>query len=66
MHFGPRDVLVALSLDFDDHRTAADVEQAVTRIEQRIKAAHPEVTRVFVEAQARDAHRLGQAPLEVD
>jgi hypothetical protein len=34
-------VLVALSLDLDDTRTAADVEDAVTRIEQRIKAAHP-------------------------
>jgi cation diffusion facilitator family transporter len=60
MHFGPQDLLVALSLDFEDHRTAAEVEQAVTRIERRIKAAHPEVTRVFVEAQARDAHRLGK------
>jgi hypothetical protein len=45
MHFGPQDVLVALSLDFVDSRTAAEVEQAVTRIERRIKAAHPEVTR---------------------
>lgn len=64
MHFGPRDILVALSLDFEDTRTGAEVEHAVTRIERRIKAAHPEVTRVFVEAQARDAHRLGQARLE--
>jgi divalent metal cation (Fe/Co/Zn/Cd) transporter len=50
MHFGPRDVLVALSLDFEDRRSAGDVEAAVTRIERRIKAAHPEVSRVFVEA----------------
>ena len=53
MHFGPNDVLVALSLDFDDERTAAEVENAVLNIEQRIKAAHPEITRVFVEAQSR-------------
>jgi len=57
MHFGPRDVLVALSLDFDDTIPAGRVEGAVTRIERRIKAAHPEVTRVFVEAQSFDAHR---------
>jgi cation diffusion facilitator family transporter len=56
MHFGPQDVLVALSLDFQDQGTAADIESAVTRIERRIKAAHPEVTRVFVEAQDREAH----------
>ena len=57
MHFGPQDVLVALSLDFDDAILAGRVEGTVTSIERRIKAAHPEVTRVFVEAQSFDAHR---------
>ena len=66
MHFGPHDVLVALSLDFVDSRTAAEVELAVTRIERRIKAAHPEVSRIFVEAQDRDAYRLAHAPFEED
>jgi cation diffusion facilitator family transporter len=64
MHFGPRDVLVALSLDFEDRRSAADVEAAVTQIERRIKAAHPEVTRVFVEAQSLEAHRRNLALTE--
>jgi cation diffusion facilitator family transporter len=57
MHFGPQDVLVALSLDFEDTIPAGQVERAVTNIERRIKARHPEVTRVFVEAQSFDAHR---------
>lgn len=56
MHFGPSDVLVALSLDFDDRLGAADVENSVSEIEGRIRAAHPEVTRVFVEAQSFAAH----------
>jgi divalent metal cation (Fe/Co/Zn/Cd) transporter len=64
MHFGPEDVLVTLSLDFRDSGTAAEVEQAVTRIERRIKAAHPEVKRVFIEAQDRDSHSRSQPPLE--
>ena len=55
---------MALSLDFVDSGTAAEVEKAVTRVERRIKAAHPEVKRVFIEAQDRDAHRRGQPPLE--
>jgi divalent metal cation (Fe/Co/Zn/Cd) transporter len=59
MHFGPRDILVALSLDFESRLTAVEVEEAVSRIEKRIKAAHPEVTRVFVEAQSLEAHRRG-------
>lgn len=64
MHFGPQDVLVALSLDFEDRLSSSDVELAVTNIERRIKAAHPEVTRVFVEAQSLEAHRrnLASAP----
>ncbi|MCQ8279729.1 cation diffusion facilitator family transporter [Acetobacteraceae bacterium KSS8] len=61
MHFGPRDVLVALSLDFDDRQSAAAVERTVSRIERRIRDAHPEVRRVFVEAQDREAHRQLEA-----
>ena len=57
MHFGPQDVLVTLSLDFEDGLPAASVEEAVTQIERRIKDAYPEVTRVFVEAQSLEAHK---------
>jgi cation diffusion facilitator family transporter len=66
MHFGPNDVFVALSLEFRDSLSAADVETTVTRIERTIKAQHPAVTRVFVEAQSRTAgrrsHPLGLEP----
>lgn len=57
MHFGPNDVFVALSLDFDDALPASEVERTVTNIEREIKAAHPDVTRVFIEAQSFDADR---------
>jgi cation diffusion facilitator family transporter len=56
MHFGPCDVLVALSLEFDETISAAEIGEAVTSLEQRIKAAHPEVTRIFIEAQSFEAH----------
>jgi hypothetical protein len=52
-------VLAALSLDFDDRRSAGDVEAAVSRIEREIKATFPEVTRVFVEAKDRNASGPG-------
>ena len=64
MHFGPQDVLVALSLDFADGLSAVDVERTVSSIERQIKAAHPEVTRVFVEAQSFEAHRRSAAAAE--
>ena len=59
MHFGPSDVLLALSLDFEDEMSAGAVQDAVTRIEQGIQRAHPEMTRIFVEAQRTQAHRSG-------
>jgi divalent metal cation (Fe/Co/Zn/Cd) transporter len=64
MHFGPDDVLVLLSLDFADAVPAGDVEKTVSRIEHAVKAAHPEVTRVFVEAQSFEAHRRNAAAAE--
>jgi len=54
MHFGPEDVLAALSLDFDDAISAADIEAAVAEIEREIKTRFPEVKRVFVEAKSFD------------
>lgn len=62
MHFGPNDVLVVLSLDFDDALPGGEVERIVTRIEQKIKQAHPDVRQVFIEAQSFDADRRGGAP----
>jgi len=56
MHFGPREVLAALSLDFDDTISAAQIESAVARIERAIKAQFPEISRVFVEAKSFEDH----------
>ncbi len=56
MHFGPREVLAALSLDFDDTISAAQIESAVAQIERAIKAQFPEISRVFVEAKSFEDH----------
>jgi cation diffusion facilitator family transporter len=60
MHFSPQDILVALSLDFENGLTAFQVEETVTSIERNIKAAHKEVTRVFIEAQSFEGHFEGR------
>jgi cation diffusion facilitator family transporter len=57
IHFGPREVLVTLSLEFTDKLNATAVQDAVSNIERRIRTAHPEVSRVFVEAQSLLAHQ---------
>jgi divalent metal cation (Fe/Co/Zn/Cd) transporter len=53
MHMGPRDVLLNLSLDFRSAMSSDQVEAEVTRLERQIKAAFPEITRVFIEAESR-------------
>jgi len=63
MHFGPHEVPAALSLDFDDRRSAADVEATVSRIGRAIKAAFPDVTRVFVEVKDRKAPSQTETPV---
>jgi cation diffusion facilitator family transporter len=57
MHFGPNEVLVALSLDFEDSLEAGEVERIVTRIERQLRDAYPEIGHVFIEAQSFDADR---------
>jgi hypothetical protein len=52
MSFGPRDVLVAVSLDFEDVPPASSAKSTVTRLEHRFKASHPNGTRVFIDAQS--------------
>lgn len=56
MHFGPNEVLVALSLDFRNDLTAAQVEDTVARLEHRIRCAYPQAGRIYIEAQSLASH----------
>ena len=56
MHFGPRDILLCLSVDFVDGISASEVESTISDMEADIKLAHPEITRVFIEAQSWRGH----------
>jgi len=56
MHFGPEDVLLTLSLDFEDAFNSQQVEGTITSMEKEIKSAYPQITRVFIEAQSWQAH----------
>ncbi len=53
MHMGPDFILVNLSIDFHDDLSAGELEGVIATLDQRIKAAFPEVKRIFVEAEAR-------------
>ena len=61
MHFGPNEILVALSLDFRNDLTAGAVEDTVARLEQKIRAAYPQAGRIYVEAQSFASHSAVRA-----
>lgn len=52
MHLGPDDVLLNIEVGFAPGLPAEGIHAAVHRIEDRIAARHPEVTRIFVEVEA--------------
>jgi len=54
MHLGPREILLAASIDIRDELGAAEVEQTARDLGARIEAAHPEITRVFLRPIPRD------------
>jgi cation diffusion facilitator family transporter len=56
MHLGPEDILANLSLDFADDLSAEQVEATISKLELAIKAEHPQVKRIFIEAQNAEAH----------
>jgi len=49
VHLGPDEILLNLGLQFDPELGAETVAQAVERIERKIRAADPRVTRMFIE-----------------
>jgi cation diffusion facilitator family transporter len=50
MHLGPRQILVNLDVRFRPELTADGVAAAVDRLERTIRKAHPDVDRIFIEA----------------
>ena len=60
MHLGPRDILLNLSLDFEDNIKSEEVEASISEMERAIKAEFPEVGRVFIEAQSLSGHRASR------
>jgi cation diffusion facilitator family transporter len=51
LHLAPDQVIVALNLDFNDRRSAADIETDVAALESAIRKRFPQVTEVFIKPQ---------------
>ena len=52
LHMGPNHVLLTISVDARNDLPAGDLEQAIETLTCEIKAAHPDVGRVFIEVEA--------------
>ncbi len=53
MHMGPEYILVNLSVEFADATTAHDMEITIAAMDREIKRLHPDVKRVYIEAESR-------------
>jgi cation diffusion facilitator family transporter len=56
-HLGPDHVVATLSLEFSDQLMTPQIEAIVDRLEQHIRAAHPEVIAVFIKPQTAARYR---------
>lgn len=56
LHRGPNDILLALSIDFEDNLPVGKVEDAIYQLELAIKDRFPQVRRLFIEVQSKDHH----------
>jgi cation diffusion facilitator family transporter len=61
---GPDQVIVMLSADFEDHLTGREIEATVERLESLIRAAHPEITALFIKPQRAAMYEERRAMLD--
>lgn len=52
MHFGPHDVLLTMEIEFRPHLSAVQTAAAIDRLDKVMKAKHPELKHLFIEAQS--------------
>ncbi len=64
VHLGPRQVVAALSVEFHDALTAAQVESIVADLEDQVRSLHPEVVSVLVKPQKSERADFRLAPGE--
>lgn len=57
MQLAPDQIIAALSIDFEDHLSAGEIEDAVSEIERLVRAAHPQVVALFVKPQTDKSYR---------
>lgn len=67
MHLGPDSILLALKVRFREGMAVAEVESTINALEERVRSAVPEMTRIFVEPdgvydERKDPERVTTSP----
>jgi divalent metal cation (Fe/Co/Zn/Cd) transporter len=52
MHFGPREILVTMDVQFRPGLPSSELESAIVRLERAIRERIPTVKHIFVEARS--------------
>jgi cation diffusion facilitator family transporter len=60
IHKGPKDILVNISLDFEDGMVAREIEATIAALHHNIRQVIPEVRRVFIEVQSHADYGKGE------
>jgi divalent metal cation (Fe/Co/Zn/Cd) transporter len=61
MYFGPHTILLAMDLRFRPDLSAAEVEESIDRLEQKIRSRYPDVKHIFVESESVSPQRRRKA-----
>jgi divalent metal cation (Fe/Co/Zn/Cd) transporter len=57
VHLAPRQILVALSIEFADELRTSDIEAKITELEDRIRLKYPDVIALFVKPQTTERYQ---------
>ncbi|SNY93304.1 cation diffusion facilitator family transporter [Cohaesibacter sp. ES.047] len=56
LHRGPKEILVTLSIDFEDTMQVSKLESVIADLEEHIRERFPQIRRLFIEAQSHKDH----------
>jgi cation diffusion facilitator family transporter len=65
VHLAPQQIVAALSAEFADDLTTPEIEACVTRLEAKVKAAHPEIGMLFIKPQSAGTYRKRRAAINL-
>jgi cation diffusion facilitator family transporter len=64
VHMGPKQIVAGLSVEFEDHAQAPEIEACVERVENSLKKANPDIVSLFIKPQSTSTWVVRQKKVE--